>query len=1181
MALGALLLFACPFACATPPTLFSQPDFESPVRGDPGDLLLLAGDGFATTDTVVYQSLGDTTQPLPTPTNVPTNNTANVGVASVVSVLNVPHSLTVSLPTVMTTDQSYALWVVNSAGEWSNGVRLNDARPIWFTPDFAYATAAIASMPRYLKVVGRNLAPAPGATTQVRLTGPATYTLTAANDNDPTTAIERYAAIVSLPASITLGTYTIEVSRDGMSWLPVADGRTFSVLADPTAPATFSVSDAAYGGCIANDGVDDTPCIVRAMAAARAAGGGSVVFGPGVWNMSITNQPGVVYFGVLVPVGINLIGAGAAATTLQRDTTWGVSTPIFTLQGYNLVQGITFADARNYALSGEQSTRPLLELGVDPGVAQAYNTADPSVVSHVTITNNVFDKPFVAVGDGVGMPIDHLFITYNTFGAYSTGINIDSDINLTDTIIDYNTFLPGSDIDVAAGGGAIPTGISSAHRVDFSNNVADGTATQYLYNPATDAKGFRAAYFWTLRGNEERELVSQNTATCSGDKAGDGEAFSFDGNHDLIVLPSLQPALNSTSNSVTVAGPLATQSDGTAYPAGYFTNFWVTIGEGPGAGQTRRPTSYSGTGPITFTVSPAWDVPPQPTSQITVARQLWQVYVVDNYVDHRTPLCQKSNANRPSGGVIELYAQSSDSAVEGNRQYDTSGIGVSMGYSVSDSVLGTAPYVEYQNFLEIRGNTIDGEYSYASNCSFSGIEAVYGATSTAGYPPPVEGYGVSISHNTVTQADGAKDGAIVFSRGGLAGPPPDTAGWDVMESTLVFQNSINNITPPLPTRVQQWPSCTANQSQRLGVHVNDGMIWHTTFAANSCNNFTNGTRGSALLIDGGTKSQRVCQGAAGNSCECPAYLQGTSATQTGTLSSASLLYPGAETAGDLNIVVVNWGNAPAGVTVTDTSGNAYGRQGSVLAVPASVTGGVAAFQAVFFAKNIAGATSNTVTATFSTPVTGAELRVLEYHGIDINSPVDVVTSAFGTGTTADGGWVTTNSGNELLLGITSAPAAGDGPGAGYVARFSDSSQAGVVEDQFVASPGAYHATAAVSPANYWMMHLFGLNLAGEGSIDTQALTAPSGLTVAAISGDAMNLSWSASTDNLGVAAYLVERCPGSACKNFAQIASVTAGTSYSDSALTSATLYTYRVRATDAAGLLSAYSGTASATATP
>jgi len=100
--------------------------------------------------------------------------------------------------------------------------------------------------------------------------------------------------------------------------------------------------------------------------------------------------------------------------------------------------------------------------------------------------------------------------------------------------------------------------------------------------------------------------------------------------------------------------------------------------------------------------------------------------------------------------------------------------------------------------------------------------------------------------------------------------------------------------------------------------------------------------------------------------------------------------------------------------------------------------------------------------------------------------------------------------------------------------------------------------------------------------DTTPPTAPTNLTASAPSPTQINLSWTASTDNVGVTGYKVERCSGAACANFVQIATP-ATTSFSDTGLTASTSYSYRVRATDAAGNLSGYSNTASATtpATP
>ena len=66
-------------------------------------------------------------------------------------------------------------------------------------------------------------------------------------------------------------------------------------------------------------------------------------------------------------------------------------------------------------------------------------------------------------------------------------------------------------------------------------------------------------------------------------------------------------------------------------------------------------------------------------------------------------------------------------------------------------------------------------------------------------------------------------------------------------------------------------------------------------------------------------------------------------------------------------------------------------------------------------------------------------------------------------------------------------------------------------------------------------------------------------------------------DNVGVTGYLVERCQGAGCTTFAQIAT-SSGTSFNDTGLASSTSYSYRVRATDAAGNLSTYSNTATAT---
>jgi chitodextrinase len=97
-----------------------------------------------------------------------------------------------------------------------------------------------------------------------------------------------------------------------------------------------------------------------------------------------------------------------------------------------------------------------------------------------------------------------------------------------------------------------------------------------------------------------------------------------------------------------------------------------------------------------------------------------------------------------------------------------------------------------------------------------------------------------------------------------------------------------------------------------------------------------------------------------------------------------------------------------------------------------------------------------------------------------------------------------------------------------------------------------------------------------GPPDTQPPTPPGNLLATAIGVSQVHLSWTASTDNVGVTGYLVERQdPGSS--SFVQVGTNT-DTSYNDAGLAAGSSYSYRVRATDGAQNLSQYSGVAGVT---
>jgi hypothetical protein len=90
--------------------------------------------------------------------------------------------------------------------------------------------------------------------------------------------------------------------------------------------------------------------------------------------------------------------------------------------------------------------------------------------------------------------------------------------------------------------------------------------------------------------------------------------------------------------------------------------------------------------------------------------------------------------------------------------------------------------------------------------------------------------------------------------------------------------------------------------------------------------------------------------------------------------------------------------------------------------------------------------------------------------------------------------------------------------------------------------------------------------------------APSGLTATTVSKNSIRLTWSGNATN--EEGFKIERCTGSGCTKFSQIATVPANTTtYLNTGLRKATAYTYRVRAYNAGGD-STYSNLAASTTT-
>ncbi|MGB6834128.1 MAG: IPT/TIG domain-containing protein [Candidatus Acidiferrum sp.] len=306
-----------------------------------------------------------------------------------------------------------------------------------------------------------------------------------------------------------------------------------------------------------------------------------------------------------------------------------------------------------------------------------------------------------------------------------------------------------------------------------------------------------------------------------------------------------------------------------------------------------------------------------------------------------------------------------------------------------------------------------------------------------------------------------------------------------------------------------------------------------------------------------------------NSAVAPGFAQVAAATPQSSSTTVSIAYPAAQTAGDLNVVAVGWNDTTSTVkSVQDSTGNPY-----TLAIGPTVGTGLQ--QSIYYSAGILGGT-NTVTVTFNQAAAFPDVRIVEYKGV---AGVDVTAGASGSSATANSGSATTTNASDLIFGANMVATTTSAAGSGFTSRIITNPDADIAEDRVVAAIGSYSATATVSPAAAWVMQMVAFRATGSSGGDTTPPTAPNNLTATAASASQINLSWTASTDNVGVTGYLIQRCLGSGCATFAQVASVSGtATTYNDTGLAGSTSYSYRVQATDAAGNLSTFSNTAGAT---
>lgn len=181
----------------------------------------------------------------------------------------------------------------------------------------------------------------------------------------------------------------------------------------------------------------------------------------------------------------------------------------------------------------------------------------------------------------------------------------------------------------------------------------------------------------------------------------------------------------------------------------------------------------------------------------------------------------------------------------------------------------------------------------------------------------------------------------------------------------------------------------------------------------------------------------------------------------------------------------------------------------------------------------------------------------------------------GTGATESSGSVTTTAagGMVLMASLETSDINFTYTQSGTNVFSASQGDAMTGQTQYALAPtaGAYTLTAGTGNSWDWMsVAVPYLAYSGIVSSDTTAPSTPSGLSASALSSSRVSLTWSASTDDTGVAGYNIYR-------NGGQVGT-SASTSYTDTGLSASTLYSYTVSAYDAATNESSQSSSATAT---
>ena len=156
------------------------------------------------------------------------------------------------------------------------------------------------------------------------------------------------------------------------------------------------------------------------------------------------------------------------------------------------------------------------------------------------------------------------------------------------------------------------------------------------------------------------------------------------------------------------------------------------------------------------------------------------------------------------------------------------------------------------------------------------------------------------------------------------------------------------------------------------------------------------------------------------------------------------------------------------------------------------TTGTGLSESIYYAKNIVGSNTNTVTVTFNQGATKPDVRILEYSGVATSNPLDVSTGASGNSNIADSGFVTTNAANELIVGANMVSSNTTiMAGAPATIRIITSPNSDLAADQLVNVPGSYHSWAPLNASGPWVSQVVTFRAANTSTVPFVSSVSPS------------------------------------------------------------------------------------------